>query len=168
MTRTQPMSAAEPQRERPDEPLTLTYRDAPTGDVVASDAALLALKKTRPWALLFAIVLFVYALLGGGLGTMWLIVLITKGGQPGYSMGEFIVLSTVNLVLAPIALVGGLLSMRYIAAAGRAYNVRSSEDLERALIRLKHLWLWASLTVIALFALPVMILFVAALMDVWP
>jgi hypothetical protein len=162
------MSAAEPSKELPQEPLTLPYRDAPTGDVVASDAALLALKRSRPWALLFAIVLFVYALLGLGLGTMWLVVLLTKGGQPGYSMWEFIILSTVNLVLAPIALVGALLAMRYIAAAGRAYNGRNSEDLERALKRQQLIWLWAGLTVIAMFALPVAILFVAALMNVWP
>ena len=53
--------------ETSEEALTLRYREAPIGEVVASEAALLALKKTRPWALLCAIAMFVYALLGGGM-----------------------------------------------------------------------------------------------------
>ncbi|HEV2294845.1 MAG TPA: hypothetical protein VGR35_13400 [Tepidisphaeraceae bacterium] len=169
---TQQVSSGEPSEESPQEPaqepLTLPYREAPTGEVVASDAALLALKRTRPWALLLAIGMLVYAGLGLLGGLAWLYVLITKAGQPGYSYGEFIVLSTVNLVLAPIAGVGGVLVMRYRAAAGRAYNGRSSEELERALIRQLHIWRWGFVLLIALVGMPAAILFVAALMNVWP
>lgn len=162
---TQQMNSAEP----PEQPLTtLPYRDAPTGDVVASDAALLALKKSRPWALLFAIALFVYALLGGGLGVVWTVVLILKRGQPNFPVGQFIVITTGNLMFAPIALIGGALAMRYIVAAGRAFNARSSDDLERALIRQKQIWIWAGMTMLALLAFPVIVLFIAALLNVWP
>ena len=172
MTQTQQVSSGEPVEEAPrepaQEPLTLPYREAPTGEVVASDAALVALKKTRPWALLLGIGLLVYAGLGLLGGAAWVYVLITKAGQPGYSYVEFIVLSTVNLVLSPIAGVGGVLVMRYRAAAGRAYNGRSSEALERALVRQLHIWRWALVLMIAVFGMPVAILFVAALMNVWP
>ena len=150
------------------ERLTLPYRDGPTGEVVASDATLAALKKARPWALLLAIGLFVYALAGGGLGVTWLVVLIIRRGQAGFPVGQFIVISTGNLLFAPIALVGGILAMRYIAAAGRAYNGRSSEALERALVAQTHVWRWAGVAVIAVLAFPVIVMFVAAMMNVWP
>lgn len=150
------------------EPVTLPYREAPTGEVVASEAALLALKRTRPWAMLCAIGLFVYALFGGGMGCVWLIALIVKRGEPNFPVGQFIVISTGNLLFAPIALVGGFLAIRYHRAAGRAYNGRSSNDLERALITQGHIWRWAGVTMIALFALPAIILFVAACMNLWP
>ena len=58
--------------------------------------------------------------------------------------------------------------MRYVTAAGRAFNGRSSRELERALVAQKHVWGWAGLTVIALFALPVIVMGVAGVMDVWP
>jgi hypothetical protein len=154
--------------EAAEAPLTLPYRGEPTGDVVASDAALLALKKTRPWALLFAIALFVYGVVGGLMGTIWMVVMILKRAQPAFPVWQFIVISTGNLLFAPIALVGGVLALRYTAAAGRAYNGRSSEDLERALNRQKHVWLWAAATVIAVLGFPVLVLFVAACMDLWP
>ena len=156
------------QHATPAEPLTLPYREAPTGAVVASHAALLALRTSRRWALLFAIALFVYALAGGIMGTFWFVTLFRSRGRPDFPVGEFIVISIGNLMFAPIALVGGLLAMRYITAAGRAFNLRSSDNLERALVAQKWVWGWAGLSVIALFAFPVIVLFVAALMDVWP
>jgi hypothetical protein len=164
MTRTRQVSSA----EATEEPLTLPYREAPTGAVVASDAALAALRKSRPWALLLAVALFVYALAGAGLGTVWLVTLIVRRGQSDFPEGQFIVISTGNLLFAPIALVGGVLAMRFVAAAGRAYNGRSSADLERALVRQRHVWCWAGLAVIAVLAFPVIVMFVAAMMNVWP
>ncbi len=168
MTQTQQVRSAEPPEQPPQQPLTLPYRGAPTGAVVVSDAALLAMKKTRPWALVCAIFLFLYAVAGGGLGTMWLVAMIVKRDEPGFPLGQFIVISTANLLFAPLALVGGVLAMRYINTAARAYNARSSEDLERAMIAQKHIWRWAGVTVIALFATPLIIAFVAGLMDVFP
>ena len=42
---------------------------------------------------------------------MWLITLIIRRGQPGFPVGQFIVISTGNLLFAPIALVGGVLTL---------------------------------------------------------
>ena len=165
MTQSEQGSSAEPPT---DEPLRLPYREAPTGAVAASDPALLSLKKSRPWAMLFAITLFVYALAGGGLGTIWLVVLIIKRRDPGFPVGQFILISTGNVMFAPIALVGGVLALRFIAAAGRAYNRRSSKDLERALIAQQHIWRWTGVTVIALLAFPVIVFLIAGIMGVFP
>ena len=150
------------------EPVTLPYLDAPTGVVVASEAALEALKKTRRWALVFAVVLFVGAAAGGGLGTLWLVVFLVKRGEPGFPADKFVRLSTPNLVLAPVALAGAVLALRFIAAAGRAYNGRSSRDLERAMVAQKHVWLWAAATAVALFSVPVIFVIVARTRGGWP
>lgn len=136
--------------------------------VAASDAAMLALKQSRPWAQLFAIAIFLYGVAGLGLGTTWLIVLLTSRGRPNFPTGQFIVISAGNLLFAPIAIVGGVLAMRFILAAGRAYNSRSSEDLERALIAQQRIWRWVGMTVIALLCFPVLVFFIAAMMNVWP
>jgi hypothetical protein len=152
----------------PAEPLSLSYRDAPTGAVVASDASLLAMKRTRPWAIVCAIFLFLYSLAGGGLGMFWLITLIARRHQPNFPVEQFIIISTANLVFAPLALVGGVLAMRYITAAVRAYNQRTSEDLERAMVAQAHIWRWAGVVVIALFMTPLIIVFIAGLMNVFP
>jgi hypothetical protein len=118
--------------------------------------------------MLFAIGLFIYAGPGLVVGTVWLIIAITKGGQPGYTGPEFIIGSTINLVLAPLALIGGILSIRYANAAGRAYVKRSSEALERAIRRQLHIWRWALATLLALCAIPVILFGIAAIMGVWP
>jgi hypothetical protein len=156
------------QQVTPAGPLTLPYRDAPTAGVVASEAALDALKSTRPFALVFAIFLFLCAAASGGAGTLWLVVMLLNRRRPGFPSEQFLALTTPNLVLAPIALVGGVLALRYIAAARRAYNGRSSKDLERALIAQKHVWLWLAAVVIALFTLPLILVSVAVMTGEWP
>jgi hypothetical protein len=159
MTQTHPAS---------DEPLSLTYREAPKGDVVASEAALRALAKTRPWALFCATGMFVYALFGGGSATVWLVVWIARAGELADSFERFVVIVVpINLVGAPLALLGGILALRYHAAAGRAYSGRNSEDLDRALIAQTRIWRWAGVTVLALFALPLIIACVGWLTGVW-
>ncbi len=164
---TQTHSDMQAQHVRLPEPFALPYRDAPTGEVVASEAALRALAKTRPWALLCAIGLFMYAVAGAGLGG-WLVVLRTNRGLPNFPVWQFIVITTANLLFAPLALVGGFLAMQHHVAAGRAHNRRSSPDLERALVAQLRVWRWGVVVIVALFGFPVAVLFVAALMDVWP
>jgi hypothetical protein len=147
------------------EPVTLPYFNAPTGDIFASEAALKALGKTRPWALGCAIGMFVYALVGGVLGTMWLFVAIFKA--PGVGLAQFIIMSTPNLIGAPLALVGGLLAIRYHRAVNRALARRNTEDLERALIVQLHIWRWAAVTVLGLFATPPIIVAVGFATGAW-
>ena len=148
---------------------TLAYHVPPTGAVVASEAALEALRKTRPWAMSFAVLLFAYAAAGGGVGIVWLVLLLNRlvAGPP--PTPPFINLASVHLLFAPLALVGGLLAVGYFHAAGRAYWRRSSDDLERASIALKRLWLWAGLSTIVLMALPVCMLLIAMFVTHdWP
>ncbi len=112
--------------------------------------------------------MFAYALVGGGLGTMWLVVWIVRAGGLAVEFERFVVIVVpANLVGAPLALVGGWLALRYHAATGRAYSGRSSEDLQRALIAQGRIWRWAGETVVALFAMPGIVLVVGLITGVW-
>lgn len=162
------MSQSQSQTETPLAAVTLAYHDGPTGNVVVTEAALNAVRRTRAWAIVFAVVLFVYAAAGLTLGTIWLVVLIQRRGEPGFPVPQFLVISTFNLLFAPVALLGGVLVMRYVAAAGRAYFRRSTAELERAMKRQLAVWRWAGLVVAAVFACPVIILGIAAALNVWP
>jgi len=150
-------------------PAMLPYEGAPMGSVVASESALEALRKTRPWAMGFAVLLFAYAAPGGAVGVGWLGILLYRlvvGPPPGR---PFINFASVNLLFAPIALAGGLLAVAYFRAAGRAYWRRSSDDLERASIALNRLWLWAGMATIVLIAFPVCMILVAMFVTHdWP
>ena len=148
---------------------TLAYEDAPVGPVVASEAALVALRKTRPWAMAFAVFLFVYAAAGGAVGGVWLAVLVKRlvAGPP--PTPPFINPWSVNLLFAPIALAGGVLAVGYVRAAGRAYWRRDSDALERASIALKRLWLWAGVAMIVLIALAAVVIAIAMFVTHdWP
>lgn len=129
----------------------------------------MALLKTRPWALAFAVLLFTYAAVGGAVGVVWLVVLVSRFVAGPAPTPPFITVSSVNLLFAPIALVGGVLAVRYFRAAERAYWQRNSDDLERASIALKRLWLWAGVTVIILIAFPAIMIVVAMFVTHdWP
>ena len=124
--------------------------------------------KTRPWALAFAVLLFMYAGVGGAVGVGWLVVLIWRLVAGPAPTRPFITVFSINLLFAPIALVGAVLVISYFRAAGRAYWRRNSDDLERASIALKRLWLWAGVTVIVLIAFPVCMVVAAVLTGEWP
>jgi len=159
-------TSAQPQGAGPVTPLP--YRGAPSGAVMASEPALMALRTTRPWALLFALVLFAYAAVGGAVGVAWLVVLVWKfvAGPP--PSRPFIVWQSVNLLFAPIALVGGVLAVRYYRAAGRAYWRRSSDDLEQASLALKRLWGWAGVAIIVPIVFAVLMIIAALLTHEFP
>jgi uncharacterized membrane protein YbhN (UPF0104 family) len=148
---------------------TLPYEGAPTGAVVASEAALDALRKTRPWALGFAVLLFAYAAAGGAAGVGWLVFLVERSYAGPPPTRPFINVASVNLLFAPIALAGGLLAVAYFRAAGRAYWKRNSDDLERASIALKRLSLWAGVATIVVIAFPACMILVAMFVTHdWP
>lgn len=148
--------------------VTLAYVDAPTGAVVATEAALKAILKTRPWALVFAILLLLYAAAGGTIGTIWLVVLLTNQVTPGTPLGQFIVGSTFNLVCAPIALVGGILAILYFRAAGRAYARRGTDELERAMTAQLRVWRWAAVALTVLLGMPLIVIGLAIASNAWP
>lgn len=161
MTQTQHLDSAEPAA-------TLPYRDAPAGAAVASEAALEALRKTRPWAMLFAIPLFLYAAVGGTVGIGWVVILASRLVTGPAPTPPYINFASINLLFAPIALVGGVLAVRYFRAAGRAYWRRDGDDVERALVALKRLWLWVGVTIIVLILFPVSMVVAAVLTHEWP
>ena len=160
LTQAQPVIPAEPSA-------LLPYPEAPTRDVVASDAAMTSLAKSRPWALGCAIGMFIYALAGGIMGTVWLVVTIRRFGDPTFELAKFIPLIVPNLLGAPLALIGGILALRYHAAAGRANAWRNSQDLERALSTQGLIWRWAAVTLLALFAMPLIILWTGVMTGAW-
>jgi hypothetical protein len=148
---------------------TLPYRGAPTGAVVASDAALAALSKKRPLALAFAILLFTYAAVGGTVGVVWLIILVRRLIMGPAPTPPFINVASINLLFAPIALVGALLTIAYFRAAGRACGRRSSDDLERASIAQKRLWLWLAVAIVVVIAFAATMILVAMFVTHdWP
>jgi hypothetical protein len=148
---------------------TLHYQDPPAGAVFASEAALAALRKTRPWAMLFAVLLFAYAAAGGAVGVVWLVGLVSglvKGPAP---KPPFVTAMSINLLFAPIAMLGGTAAIGYFRAAGYAYRRRDADDLERAAVALNRLWLWAGVAVIVLIALPAVMIAIAMFVTHdWP
>ena len=79
-----------------------------------------------------AVVLLTYAAVGGTAGVLWLIALVQQfamGPPPGR---PFITIWSVNLLFAPVALVGGVLAVEYFSAAWLASWRQDSGDLERA------------------------------------
>jgi hypothetical protein len=99
----------------------------------------------------------------------WLVVLIQRlvAGPP--PKPPFVNVWSINLLFAPIALLGGVLAVGYFRCAGRAYWRRNSDDLERASIALRRLWLWAGVAVIVLIACPVILIAIAMFVTHdWP
>jgi hypothetical protein len=162
-SRTQQVNPSVEQPATVAEPVTLTYFASPTGDIVASETALRTMMKTRRWAMLCAIAMFIYSLIGGVLGTMWTLAVIF--GNPG-NLFQFAIIIPPNVIGAPLAFTGGLLAVRYHAAVGRANARRNTEDLERALTLQLYIWRWAGITVLALFAMPPSILALGWLLGV--
>jgi hypothetical protein len=137
---------------------------ASSGPVATSEAALEAIREARPWALAFAALLLTYAVLGGAVGVLWLIGMVdglVAGPPPSR---PFITASSVNLLFAPIALAGGVLAAGYFSAAGCACRRHGPDDLERASIALKRLWLWTAVAAIILIAF-LACMFVAAVLT---
>jgi hypothetical protein len=143
--------------------IAVAYDSGPAGEVVATEAALAALARTRTWVLLLAIMLFVVAGVTGLLGGGALI-----GSYFERNSGDFaflLVAGSCFLVVCAVALTGAILLMRYWSAAARAYRLRRPEDLERALIALHHLWRYFSIALIAAIILPAMLFAVMVFLD---
>ncbi|QDV38723.1 hypothetical protein [Tautonia plasticadhaerens] len=118
----------------------------------SSGAAMEAFRETRPWALASAVFLLTYAAVGGTAGVLWLIALVDQSVTGPPPSRPFITVWSVNLLFAPVALVGGVLAVEYYSAAWFASWRRDSDDLERASIALKRLRLWAGAAMIILIA----------------
>ena len=138
--------------------VTVQYDSGPSGDIFVSEAALGALARTRKWLLLLAIALFVYAGVGGLGGAGMLFVAITEGGgEADFEAAPFYVIGITNLVFALLALVGGIYLMRFWSAAGLALRLRRPEDMDRVLIAQHRVWRFACIVLVAVLALPFML-----------
>ncbi len=135
--------------------IAVEYRSEPTGEIVATEAAVDALADTRRWVLLRAIILFVVGgialLAGGGMGVAAVV---------DYGTNDFpflVVVSTAGLLIGTITLIGAIHHIRFNSALGTACRLRRPEDLERALLLQFRLYRGTTLALILLIAIPVAI-----------
>ena len=150
-------------------PHVVAYRGVPEGEVHATEGAVTALSRTRPWAIMAGVVL----LAAGGMaslgGTALLVIYALFYGRPGWND-----VTPVNLVLGSLGLlyglplvVAGVLLMMFVRAAGRTTNLRRPEDLERAMIALMRFWRWAALILLAVLCTPFVVMGLAVVTGAW-
>lgn len=151
------------------QPHAVGYREAPAGEVHATEAAVAALNRTRPWAMLAAVVLFVAGGLGVLGGAALLIIYALFYGRPGWNdvTPVNLVLGCAGLIYGLPLLAAGVLLASFIRAAGRTATLRRPEDLERALAA--QLWFWrlAALCLLAALASPFVIFGLAVWTGAW-
>ncbi len=120
-----------------------------SGDAM-SQGAFIALRQTKPWVLLIAVVMLLLAVLMAFIGVS---VLLASGASLGVNVGAGVVyfLSALAYALLGISLI------RYGTWIGRAVQSQSAGDVESALLAQKAFWKAAGLLVLVF----VVIFFVA-------
>ena len=147
---------------------TATQAGTSAAPVAPGPEALEPFANARPWVLLFTVLLYGYAAVGGAVGVAWGVVLAVRLVTGPAPTRPFITVWSINLLFAPIAFVGAVLATGYFRAAGRASLRRNPDDLERASIALKRLWLWAGVMMIVLIAFTAAMVVAAVLTGEWP
>ena len=127
-----------------------------------------ALGKRRSWVSLFAVVMFLYAVVGGAIGMVWLVDLITRFAAGPPPTRPFITVSSIHLLFAPIALVGGVLAIGFFRAASRARSRRDAGDVARASVALRRLWRWGGVTIAVLIVFSAAMVAAAVVTGEWP
>lgn len=135
-------------------PPSAPVRDVSGGTGMVSDRIITALRKTRPWVLLFAILGFISVaftlfgalgiILGGGF-------LSSQEGMPsemGGAMGGLIGMGIMMLVMAAIYFFISLYLLRYASAIKRAVTNLNSSDIEAALEAQASFWKLAGIMVL--------------------
>lgn len=146
------------------------YLSEPSGEIVATEAAVAVLGRTRRWALLSAVVLFVVAGLGLAVGGMAGVGAIAN--RRGGNSGDFFFLTIFSMgflvfTLAPLA--GGICLMRLHSAIRRAYRLRRPQDLERVLLAQLLIWRVFPIAVAVVIAVPLSIFITLIIADGnWP
>ena len=109
-----------------------------SGDVVATTAALDALRATRPWVTLFAVLLFI----GVGFGALFVLVLLIAAVAGGGARAGGVAILFALFACGGLCLYffPALYLIRYSAAIGRLGESRRPEDLEAALVSQKSFW----------------------------
>ena len=112
------------------------------GDVLLTPAGLAALRATRPWVLLFAVLAFI----GIGFGLLGVVSMLLIGGVAAGSQGGAAAAITVVIFsLFPLAFLAlyffpALFLAKYAAAIGRLGQTHAQDDLEAALVNQKSFW----------------------------
>jgi hypothetical protein len=141
------------------------YLSAPAGRVFATDAAIETLGRTRLWATLAAIV----CLGGGGLGVLlgaYVGVLLIF--NPAARGEANIVICGGATFYGLMALVAGVMLVRFLLAIRQTHRLRRPDDLERTMTALWCLMLWIAMCLVAALAYPFVVIAVAAWVGAWP
>ena len=140
--------------------IPVQYDSGPAGEIAATEAGVAALAHTRKWVLLLAIGLFVYAAVGalGGGGALFVAYVEGGEGEADFEAAPFLIIGFGNLIFSVLAMVGGILLIRFWSAAGRTMSLRRPEDLERVLIAQHRLWRFVCLALIVVLALPFLVI----------
>ncbi|QTR44890.1 hypothetical protein J9253_12775 [Thiothrix litoralis] len=126
-----------------------TVRDVAGGSGVLTDAIINALKKTRPWVLLLAIVGFISAALMAVIAVPILMGSTMMSGLEGAEAeqlgamagaGVMIGMGVMYLVFAAIYFMASLYLLRYAGSIKRAVSSLSVTDLEAALDQQASFW----------------------------
>src|SRR5688572_1761081 len=156
----QTMSSTTTPTAKPTPAVLVHYDSGPAGEIAATEAGVAALAHTRKWVLLLGIGLFVYAAVSalGGAGALFLAYVEGGEGEVDFEAAPFIIIGFGNLIFAALALIAGLLLMRFWSAAGRTIRLRRPEDLEGVLIAQHRLWRFVCLALIVVLALPFLVI----------
>lgn len=141
----------------------LEYRSAPSGTVSVTERALAALGRTRPWVMLWAVLLFI----GAALSALGAAAMLLIGAMDGEFADEpifMIVLALLYLVMGVTYFFAGFYLTRYFVAIGTTTRLRRPEDLEAAIVAQMKFW---RVTGIVLVALIVIYVIVIAAAFVW-
>ncbi|MEM8875542.1 MAG: hypothetical protein AAGD32_14945 [Planctomycetota bacterium] len=142
------MSAHEPQNVGP---IDLGYDGGGRGGIVADERCVQALSGTRPWIMVWAVLMF----LGGGLfaiGSLGLIIMAGVSGGGG-DMPMFLGIGVGYFIGAAIYILLGVMLIRYFAAIGRTVRNRQTDDLYAALNAQKNFWRLAAIILITFIVL---------------
>lgn len=116
----------------------LEYRGVVNQPVIATEGAIRALMRTRPWVMLWAVLLFIGAAFSA-LGVLGMLIMGAVDRD-----GEFLpfaaMFGVVYLLIAVFYLFAGLYLSRYFGAIGRTNRLRRPEDLESALTYQFRFW----------------------------
>lgn len=131
----------------------LNYRGAPAGAVTATEATIDALNRTRPWVMLWAVVLFLLTAFAA-LGVVVMLVMGAVDDDVGFAIGFGLVYVLMGLVY----FFAGLYLTRYFAAIGATNRLRRPEDLERAAVAQMRFWRLTGIALLTMLVLYFVIL----------
>ena len=133
------------------------------GDVVLTPLGLAALRSTRPWVLMFAVLAFIFI----GISLLGVISMLLFAGAAAFSIrggggvaaGVVVVLFTL-LALAVLSLYffPALFLLKYASAIGRLNQSHAQDDLEAALVSQKSFWKFLGVFTIVVIGLYVLLI----------